>query len=466
MAAGPDDTPDDTAGEGRARSLQEMLARMPQARSQRGGRDPVDTDAIDAPLRTNREFRGGAMPEPIAPRAVSAETIARPAAPVNEPEVERRVRGRLLPSRAASLSTGRLIWFLVAFIAPVVLGSIYLFFIMPDEYVTEFRFSVRVPVGNPQSLNQQASGSSYSALFGGNPTPGTDLLDNFTVADYARSAQAARDVNGQLNLKSLFSKPADPLSHLGDNVSQEKLGRYWKSMVYSDYDVTTGLAVVRVRAYTAQDSLNIANVLLKLSNQLVNDIGNQSQADTVRFANEQVKRASDQVFALQRQMAALAKHTGVTSPSIGVIDSQNQISVHTRTTIAEITQEIEVLERELHNPNAPQIAVLREELAANQKALDASVGTANQEATNLFANLSAQLNNYRTVLANAQASLSDSLAAQTAQRLYLTTYVRPTLPESPTAPDRWMDLLLLIAVAAMVWMVGMLVRNSILEHGL
>ncbi len=58
MAAGPDDTPDDTAGEGRARSLQEMLARMPQARSQRGGRDPVDTDAIDAPLRTNRVLVG------------------------------------------------------------------------------------------------------------------------------------------------------------------------------------------------------------------------------------------------------------------------------------------------------------------------------------------------------------------------------------------------------------------------
>jgi len=323
---------------------------------------------------------------------------------------------------------------------------------------------VRVPVGNPGGMAQASSGAAVSALFGGNPTPGTDLLDNFTVADYARSPQAARDINARLNLKAMYSKPADPLSRLGENVSQEALGRYWKGMVYSDYDVTTGLAVVRVKAYSPQDSLAVANALLASSNQLVNDIGNQSQGDTVRFAREQVDRASAQVADLRRRIAALSQRGGIDSPSVGVIQANTQVATTTRTNIAQILSEIEVLQGQLHNPDAPQIVLLRQELAANQRALEGAVSTANTIPTNNFADLSAQLTNSINVLSTAQAALSNAQAAASAQRLYLTTYVRPTLPESSTSPNRWADLMLLMVVSAMVWMVGMLVRNSILEH--
>jgi len=477
MVAGIDDNGGAAApGNGRAasaaaaRSWQDLMARLPQSRSTGRGPGSGDPAVVEPPLRTNREFNGAEAAEPIAPpthpRAASTETIERPQAPVNEPEVEYRIRGRALPRRATRVSTGRKVWFLISFIAPVLLGALYLFLIMPNEYVTEFRFSVRVPVGNSAGMAQASSGSSVSALFGGNPTPGTDLLDNFTVADYARSGQAARDLNAKLNLKAMYSKPGDPFSRLGTNVSQERLGRYWKWMVYSDYDVSTGLAVVRVKAYDPQDSLAIANTLLALSNQLVNEIGNESQGDTVRFAKEQVNRANAQVTDLQRQIAVLAARRGADSPSVGVIQANTQVATTTRTNIAQIQSEIEVLEGQLHNPDAPQIVLLRQELAANQRALAGAVSTSNTVSTNTFADLSAQLQNSINVLSTAQAALSSAQAAATSQRLYLTTYVRPTLPESSVAPNRWVDLLLLVLFSAMVWTIGMLVRNSILEHGL
>jgi capsular polysaccharide transport system permease protein len=385
---------------------------------------------------------------------------------VAEPETRQRIPGLALPRRTARLSSGRMIWFAIAFIAPVVLGALYLFAIMPDQYVTEFRFSVRVPVGNSGAMAQSGGGSAVSALFGGNPTPGTDLLDNFTVADYARSAQAARDINAKLNLKAMYSKPGDPFSRLGESVSQERLGRYWKWMVYSDYDVTTGLAVVRVRAYSAADSLAIANTLLALSNQLVNDIGNQSQGDTVRFAHEQEARANQTVTDLRHQIAALSARGGIDSPSVGVIQANTQVATTTRTNIAQIQSEIEVLERQLHNTDAPQIVLLHQELDANQRALENAVRTTNVGPTNAFADLNVQLTSAIAVLSTARASLSNAEAAASAQRLYLTTYVRPALPESSVVPNRWLDLLLLVMVAAMVWVTGMLVRNSIMEHGL
>lgn len=466
---------DDGTSQAPTRSLRDLMARLPSSRVE-GKSGMRDAGPVVAPLRTNREYNGLDIAEPAMAAAAPAGTQTEsPAAPQTEGPFMLRsssdkpadggVSGPSLPGRTSLMSTGRMIWFALAFLAPVLLGGLYIFFVLPDQYVTEFRFSVRVPVGNPAALPRSNGGAALSALFGGNPTPGSDLLDNFTVADYARSPQAAKDVHAKVNLKAMYSKPSDPFSRLADNASQEDLGRYWKSMVSSDYDVTTGLALVRVKAYAAQDSLNIANALLTQSNQLVNDIGNQSQTDTVRFAKEQFDRATTQVADLQREIAGLARG-GSDSASVGVIQANTQVATTTRANIALIQSQIEVLEGQLHNPKAPQIVLLRQQLAANERALAGAVSTANTVSTNNFQVLTAQLANANSELSAAQAALSQAKSAAAAQRLYLTTYVRPTLPESPAGPDRWMAFLLLIAGAGMFWVVGLLVRNSILEHRL
>lgn len=374
-----------------------------------------------------------------------------------------RVRGLTLPGRVSGMSLGRKLWFGLAFVAPVLIGAFYLFAIVPDQYITEFRFSVRVPVGQPGTIAQ--GGETLSALFGGNPTPGSDLLDNFTVADYVRSPQAALDLDRKFNLRAMYGKPSDPFSRIGDKPSQQRLGTYWKSMVYSDFDVTTGLAVVRVRAYTAQDSLQIANALLDEATALVNKIGDQSQSDTVRYGRQQVARAQQSVAELRRQTTALSARHGIDSPSLGVISADAGMSTTARQNIASIQGQIGALMQQLHNPNAPQIVMLRQQLVANERTLAAAVDAANAPDTNRFLDARSQLQSALTVLSNAQAALSQSLAAQDAQRLYLTTYVKPQLADAPNAPDRWVSLFLVIVVSAMVWMIGMLVRNSIMEHG-
>lgn len=372
--------------------------------------------------------------------------------------------GMALPRRRTRRSLGRRIWFGVSFVAPVVLGAIYLLLLAPDIYTTEFRFSVRVPVGQPGAI--ASGGASLSALFGGNPTPGTDLLDNFTVADYVRSQQAAVDLDKKVNLKAMYNKPGDPFSRVGDGASAERLARYWKNMIFSDYDVTTGLAVVRVKAYTAADSYAIANTLLQQSNDLVNQIGQQSQQDTVRFAQQQVRRASQQVTDLRRQIAALsAQRKGIDSPSTGVFRANGDLSTNTRTNIAQIQAQIQVLMAQLHNPNAPQIRLLREQLAANERALAASVDVVNSTQSNQYADLVGQLQASLTVLSNAQAALSNSQAMADAQRVYLTTYVKPRVGESPSGPDRLAELMLLAVIAGMIWLIGLLISNSVMEHG-
>ena len=68
-------------------------------------------------------------------------------------------------------------------------------------------------------------------------------------------------------------------------------------------------------------------------------------------------------------------------------------------------------------------------------------------------------------MTSAVSNLAIAQAGADAQRLYLTTYVKPTLPESPLLPHRWLDLLITMIACAMIWAIGRLVENSILEHG-
>lgn len=462
--AGPAGNGETAAQSGAARG--DLSARLPRARgAARGGEAPP-------PLRSAREF--------WSEEATQAEPTTRPgtqddpgkglfftrpgaSAASSSAQDDAADTGMALPRRRTRRSLGRRIWFGVSFVAPVVLGALYLFVLAPDIYTTEFRFSVRVPVGQPGTM--ASGGASLSALFGGNPTPGTDLLDNFTVADYVRSQQAAVDLDKKVNLKAMYNKPGDPFSRVGDTASAEKLARYWKNMVFSDYDVTTGLAIVRVKAYTAQDSYAIANALLQESNDLVNQIGQQSQQDTVRFAKQQVERATQQLADLRKEISALSgQRKGIEAAGLA-FRNNTDLSVTARNNIVQLQSQIQVLTAQLHNPNAPQIRVLREQLAANERALASTVDVANAPQTNRYQDLIGQLPATLQVLSNAQAAYSNARAMSDAQRLYLTTYVKPRVGESPTGPDRFADFILLTVIAGMVWLIGLLVRNSVMEHG-
>ena len=384
-----------------------------------------------------------------------------------------RVLGLPLPTGRLRMSRGRRIWFLVSFVVPVILAALYLFAIAPDEYVTEFRFSVRMPINsNPTNT---ATGAQRLFMFDGNTTPGDDLIDNYTVADYVISRQAALDINGKLNLREMFSRPFDPFSRVGAHASNEKLAAYWHDMVYSSYDPSSGLEVVRVRGYTPQDSYAIATNLVTAASDLVNAIGMQSQQDSVRYAQQEVDRARAQVATLRSQYEDLRRSTAMLMPANntnGAVEGTQGLIDDLITRRNQINGQIAGLMAQLHNPDAPQIRLLRDQLTANEQQLAGAQRMISGNGSNDLANKLRRFEDVQrrqadanAVVTSAVSNLAIAQAGADAQRLYLTTYVKPTLPESPLLPHRWLDLLITMIACAMIWAIGRLVENSILEHG-
>jgi len=462
-------TPSDAIGpspDAKPQPTRSSIPEMPSlsgAAARRGdGVNPVTADLQPA----RRKSADGAS-------KTGAGNQARERSKFNAPNDDGVMKGKgfRLPDVVMTVAFARKAWFAVSFIAPVILGALYLLLLAPDQYVTEYRFSVRVPVGQPGSM--ASAGASLSAVFGGNPTPGTDLLDNYTLADYATSAQAARDTDARVNLRDAFNKPLDPFSKIGSKPSAERLAKYWQSMVYSNYDVASGLAVVRVKAYSAEDSYAIATNLFSLSSDLVNSIGANSQQDSVRYAQLQFDRANAEVATLRGELVNLRRSSDAVDPVDRSVVAGNVNLVNGLVSRrSQLQAQAEAIAQQLKNANAMQVVVQKQQIAA----LDKQIAEARQDTGNLggrpkivttvgrFEEVEAKLKNALAVQSAASSALSNMRSSAEAQRLYLTAYVKPSLPESPLGPSRWLNVMLLMMIAAMVWVIGKLIGNSIMEH--
>jgi len=121
---------------------------------------------------------------------------------------------------------------------PVITAAIYYFFIAADQYVAEFRFSLRsAEPGRPAaSLLQESIAPS---LIGS---------DSYIVVQYIASRAIVDDLSATVDLRQMFSRSeADWLAGLDLPVSIEDLVRYWKRQVDAFFDATNGTIVVKAR---------------------------------------------------------------------------------------------------------------------------------------------------------------------------------------------------------------------------
>ena len=61
-------------------------------------------------------------------------------------------------------------------------------------------------------------------------------------------------------------------------------------------------------------------------------------------------------------------------------------------------------------------------------------------------------------------ALDQSRASAASQHLYITPYVRPSLPESSTYPRRILEVVTVAALALIVWLIGLMIGRSVVER--
>lgn len=446
---------------------------------------------IDAPARKTTLVPVGGLPQVREAAPEIVEVAA-------EPPPQLRMPAKIKKRRPPYVS------FLLFVALPTLLAAIYYFRYAPDIYVAEFRFAVTettsVAAGRPSSVtdNSALASSGAAALFGAFSIANV-TLQNYVVTDYLTSRRAVEELSKRVNVRAMFDRYKTSLcnqvkedgTRLGATsnakdaawyetvcgaapaVPLEQFTRVWQSMVTSSYDPVTGIAAARVRAYSPEDAKAIADNLVQLAENLVNEIASRAQKDAVEFARIELARAEDRLNKVRERLYQFRQKEGMIDPTSAGVGTNVDLVKQIRGTLLQQKSELDALRGQRLSETAPAVVALTARIRATETQLaslekevrqDAGSRGPLTEVIDKFEALDLERQYSRQLLVNALQAYDNARAIAASQHLYLTPYVRPSLPESAVEPQRAQSVGLAFLGLFGLWIVALMFGRAINDH--
>lgn len=355
------------------------------------------------------------------------------------------------------------VWFAICVLLPIALASVYFGLIASNQYAAEFRFTVQ----DSSTPSQTASG--IMSMLGG----GSSSNSNYMVTDYLTSPQVVEELQKRIQLETLYSKPdIDWWARFNRSQPFERFVQYWKSMVTAQYDMITGIATAEVRAFSPQDALLVANTLVTLSEELVNQVANRSQQDAVRFAQNEVDKAQERLKRVRADLTAYRNKFGIIDPTTSVAASNSSLTQTQRANLAQLETQLATLLSQRLASTAPAVVALKNQIKSTKEQLaktEADVGKGNNGSAlstivGDYEQLNLEVQFAQAMVTSTMQALDQARANAAAQHLYITPYVRPSLPESSTYPRRLLSVAMVGALAFAIWLMGLMMVRSMRER--
>jgi capsular polysaccharide transport system permease protein len=353
--------------------------------------------------------------------------------------------------------------FYLVVVAPTVIAALYYGLIASDIYVSEAKFIVRSP-------QQQQQASLFSALL---QSTGFSRAqdDTYAVHDYILSRDALTALEASHLVRGSFdSQKADFFDRFPGpdrDESFEALYKYFRRHVDVDYDTTSSITTLTVRAYSAEDSQRIAERLLALSENLINQLNVRARQDMIGSAQrEELKaesRAKDAALALLsfRDRATVFDPDKQSLLQLQQVSGLQQSLTETETQLSQI--------RAL-TPKNPQIPALEERVRSLQSAIEqsrAQVSTGQSSLSNKsseYALLQLEQSFAEHQLASAMSNLENAKNEADRKQLYLDRLVQPNRPDIAIEPKRLRSIAVVFGLGMIVWGILSLLLAGVREH--
>jgi len=348
-------------------------------------------------------------------------------------------------------------------IVPTCAAILYYAFIASDVFISESRFLVRSP------QHPMQGGFVGELLQGSGITHSQD--DAYSVHDFILSRDALRELDAKAGVRKAFtSKQVDLFNRfpgLSWDDSFEELYRYYGKHVGVEYDSASSITTLTVRAFTAQDAQRIDDLLLQMSENLVNTLNARSRQDLIHYAADEVKIATDKATAAAVAMFEYRSKHAVFEP-----DKQAAIQLESVAKIQEelISTEAQLAQVQKLSPNNPQISGLE----SRADTLRHAIGTEAAKVTSANGSFSARAPDFErltleTVFADKQlgvalAELETARSDALHQQMYLERWVKPSLPDKAMEPRRIRSMFTVFLIGLIAWGVASLLIAAIREH--
>ncbi len=350
---------------------------------------------------------------------------------------------------------------------PTLLAGIYYGLIASDQYAVEVRFAVRGI--------KSGGGSDLLSMVTGIPSGGSPVADSYILMDYIRSREILEKLRQKIDMNAVYgSQKADFLSAFRPDEPIEDFVEYWKKMTTLSYDSSSQIIVVEVRAFTPEDAKMIAQNVLALSEELVNELSAKARSDAVGHAEKEVARMEKRLRKSRQAVRSFREKEQVIDPSktaeskLGIL---SQLEVQLTTERAKLSSLIQFMDKD-----SPRIMVLTGKIKALKKQVESERAKLGESGGKNNGALTGLLEDYRILLMDQEfaekAYISALTSLETArleagrQQRYLATFVHPALPEDSLYPKRLLNFFLTFIVSIVVWAIGILIVYAVRDHAM
>lgn len=348
------------------------------------------------------------------------------------------------------------------------LVAIYALFVMAnDQYASTTAFILRSE--ETSSATELLGG--LSNIVGGGSGGNTDVL-----FEYIQSQEIVARVDSQLDLVGHYSATwkSDPLFSLWPDAMIEDLLWFWKRMVRITYDKASGLLMIEVRARDPEFAREIARLVVAESEAMINTLNEDARRDSMVNARAELDEALARLSAAREALAEFRARTQILDP---LADIQGRMGVlnNLQQQLAEALVEHDLL-IQTANPGDPRLQQL-------QRRIEVIEARITEERRNFAAqNVTVDNTDYPALLAQyeslqvdqefAEQTYRAALTAMDAarsnaerQKLYLATYIQPTLAQRAEYPQRVLLVVLTLFFSLVVWAILALVYYSLRDRG-
>lgn len=344
--------------------------------------------------------------------------------------------------------------FAVLVIIPTTLGAIYYGAIASDQYVAEAQFTVMGGVVPSSDGVEKLTGVPTMAI----------IQDTQIVTNYIHSRAAVEKLNRILNLKDRYSRSTiDVLSRFQADSPIENLVRYWKGKSATSISLPSGIVTLKVSAFSAKDSFEIANAILTISEDLINELNARMNGDAIRDAEQELEKAARRLASARTALEQARNNAGtldVSQTAAGLNDLITQL----KSSLLSLEKEYEADLRSV-SPTAPQmkatqvrIQTTRAQIADLESQITSKdFGSGKPQEGSLahsmtqFSELELEQQVANRLYTEAAGTLELTRIAAERKLMYISTFVRPVPPEEPRLPHRILYPTLILLGAIIAW---------------
>lgn len=385
--------------------------------------------------------------------------VAEPSPPVIEvePQAAKARRGwisKLHPRHLAIVSG-----FVAVVALPAVLTSLYMAFIAADQYHSSASFSVRsIESSQPADIlgmfSQASAGSTFS--------------DSYVLLDFIRSERMVQAVDEAFGLDSVFApRGLDYFYGIGRELPIEDKLEYWRSMVSVNFDHTSGIMELEVKAFTPEDSQRISAFVITQSEKLVNELSLSARNEVLKVAQSEVRMAEERLSNARLALRIYRDSSQEADPVEGA-KLATQLVAGLEEKLVQLKTELSTALTQM-GENTPRVRVMRSQIASLEKQIEQErqrfgSGTAskqNRTASASFTDVASRIQQYETLetdrefaeraYTSALTGLEKARIEANAKQRYLAVFIQPTLSELAQYPSRLLNSILVFLGALLAW---------------